>query len=133
MSAEFLLFIVDGITLVGVVAFVLAQWRLGRSSLSSQTIQAYKEQLEITEKRYTSLQDTVNLQAGRIGELKGALDTRDAQIKDYKQILENRNPNLEDTLKEILLFMKGVDGRLTEIAAHQKKPFIAETNTVITK
>lgn len=133
MNVEYAQFGVDAITLFGVVAFVISQWRLGSSNVSTQTIQAYKEQLEIVNVRYEEQAKTLNEQAGKIGELKGALEARDVQIADYKQILENRNPNLEKTLSEILLFMRGVDSRLSEIAAHQLKPIIADTHTIITK
>lgn len=133
MTPDSILAVVEAVGLLGVAVFVVAQWRLGKSTVSADTIQAYKDQLEIVEKRYATTQETVNAQAGKIGELKGALDARDAQIADYKQILENRDPTLNKTLEEILSFMKQVDGRLTEIAVHQKKPFVTEVHATTTK
>lgn len=122
MTAETIQYAIDAIVGIGIIVYGISQWRNGTSKISYQTIQAYKDQLDITEKRYQSQQETLNAQAGQIGELKGLIAGKEAQLADYRKILENRNPNLEKTLEEILTFMRGVDKRLGDIAAHQKLP-----------
>lgn len=119
----------DANTLVLVVVGALLgiqQWRAGSSKVNTDTIQAYKDQLEITEKRYQTQQETLNSQAGQIGELKGLIAGKDAQITDYRKILENRNPDLEKILTELVHFMQVVDNRLAGIAANQTQPVVAE-------
>ena len=133
MTPEYLQFVVDAILAVGVIAYAVAQWRNGSSKISSQTVQAYKDQLDIMERRAVEQQKSLTEMSGTIGELKGLIAGKDTQIADYRKILENRNPNLEKTLSEILLFMQGVDKRLTDIAAHQKLPFKLETHATATK
>lgn len=115
--------------MIAIVAIVLGlqQWRTGSSKINGETVQAYKEQLDITEKRYQTQQEVLNTQAGQIGELKGLIAGKDAQITDYRKILENRNPDLEKILTQLVHFMQIVDERLSAISAHQQKPIVAET------
>lgn len=123
--------IIEGILGIGVAAFTFAQWRNGRSQLDTQTVQTYKNLLEATEKKYQSKQDDMQAQindaAAKIGEFKGLLAGKEAQIADYRQIIENRNPNLEKILTQVVEFMAKVDKRLNDIAEHQKRPLFAET------
>lgn len=111
----------------------IQQWRSGAGKLSADTIQTYKDLLEATEKKNKETQDNLqkqlNAQAGQIGELKGLITGKDQQIADYRQILENRNPNLESILIQIVGFMKEVDDRLQGIESHIQKPMVAETKT----
>lgn len=120
------------LTIVGLI-LGLQQWRSGNSKLSKETVEAYKAQLDITEKRLKDQQETLNTQAGEIGKLKGLLEGKDAQLAQYSKIIENRNPDLEKILQQLVTFMKEVDTRLTAIAVHQQKPVVAETKTTITK
>lgn len=115
------------------LGLALQQWRSGSSKITKDTVEAYKARLEIMEKNYQTQQETLTKQAGQIGELNGLIAGKDAQIADYRKILENRNPNLEKILDQLVAFMHTIDTRLTEIATHQKKPFVADTHTVITK
>lgn len=121
--------------MIALCALVLGiqQWRSGSSKLSNNTIQTYKDLLEATEKKnkekQDDLQNQLNIQAGQIGELKGLISGKDQQIADYRQILENRNPNLENILKQMVDFMKEIDRRLVEIEGHIQKPMVAETKT----
>lgn len=123
--------IIEGILAIGVVVFAIAQWRNGRNTLNTETVQTYKDLLEVTEKKYLQkqedMQKQINDMSTKMGEFKGLIAGKDAQIADYKQIIENRNPNLEKILNQMVEFMGKVDSRLTEIAAHQQKPFVAET------
>jgi DNA primase large subunit len=136
MSAEYLQFVVDAVLAIGVIAFAIAQWRNGKSQLGNDTIQTYKELLEATEKKYAArqekMQEQLNDQATRLGEMKGILSTKDEQIKLLREVLENRNPELEKILNQVLKFMVEVDKRLSEISEHQKKPFVAEAHTTTT-
>lgn len=133
MSPENIQYAIDAVVSLGVIVYGVSQWRNGTSKISYQTVQAYKDQLDIMERRYTEQQKTLNEQAGKIGELTGLIAGKDTQIADYRRILENRNPNLEKTLEEILGFMKGVDNRLSAIAAHQKLPTTVELKGTGTK
>lgn len=121
MDPAYIQNIIEAIGAVGVVVFAVAQWRNGRSVLSTETVQTYKDLLDATEKKYAQKQDEMqkqlNDQATKLGELTGILSTREKQIADYKQILENRNPNLEKILSELVHFMEQVDARLTAVEA----------------
>lgn len=121
--------------MIAVCALILGiqQWRSGSNKLNNDTIQTYKDLLEATEKKnkekQDDLQSQLNIQAGQIGELKGLITGKDQQIADYRQILENRNPNLESILTQMVNFMKDVDHRLQTIEMHIQKPMVAETKT----
>jgi chromosome segregation ATPase len=121
--------------MIAVCALILGiqQWRNGSNKLNSDTVQTYKDLLEATEKKNKDKQDDLqaqlNAQAGQIGELKGLITGKDQQIADYRQILENRNPNLENILTQMVNFMKEVDHRLQAIEGHIQKPVVAETKT----
>jgi capsule polysaccharide export protein KpsE/RkpR len=123
------------IVIIAFCALILGvqQWRYGSGKLTSDTIQTYKDLLEATERKnkekQDDLQNQLNTQAGQIGELKGLITGKDQQIADYRQILENRNPNLENILTQMVNFMKEVDKRLQGIEDHIQKPLIAETKT----
>lgn len=103
------------ILIIAAAVLLIQQLRSGSSKVTAETINAYKEQLGITEKRYAEQQITLNTQAGQIGKLEGMLAGKDKQIEDYRAILANRNPELDQTLKEIMHFMKSVDERLTQV------------------
>jgi hypothetical protein len=121
--------------MIAVCALILGiqQWRSGSNKLTTDTIQTYKDLLEATEKKnkekQDDLQNQLNTQAGQIGELKGLITGKDQQIADYRQILENRNPNLENILTQMVNFMKEVEHRLQGIESHIQKPMVAETKT----
>lgn len=136
MTPEILTAIAEGIGAVGLVIFGVAQWSNGRNSASTETVQTYKDLLEAREKKYQASQDSMQTQindlSAKIGEYKGLLAGKDQQIADYKKIFENRDPALQDILKEMSQFMKQVDGRLTEIAEHMKKPVVAKSETTTT-
>jgi len=136
MSAEYLQFVVEAVLAIGVIIFAIAQWRNGRSQAGIETIQTYKELLDATEKKYAArqeaMQNQLNEQATKLGELRGILSAKDEQIKILREILENRNPELQKILNQVLKFMEAVDKRLSEIADHQKKPFVAEAHTTTT-
>jgi len=140
MNSEIITAIAEGIGAVGVavfaVSFAIAQWKNGKGSASVETVQTYKELLEAREKKYQEKQDEMQAQindlSAKIGEYKGLLSGKDQQIADYKKIFENRDPALQDILQEMSQFMRQVDGRLTEIAEHIKKPVVAESKTTTT-
>lgn len=117
------------------VGIVLAynQWRQGTSRISSETIEAYKSQVEIYEKRLGAQTEATNSQAAQIGELKGMIIAKDKQIDEMRKIIENRNPELEQVLKQLTTFMRSVDERLTEVREHQMKPLTITTETTAVK
>lgn len=101
------------LALIG-VGLGIYQWRIGTSKISGDTIEAYKSQVELYEKRLGDQTTTINTMSQQIGELRGMITAKDKQIDDMRKILENRNPELENVLKQLTLFMKSVDDRLTE-------------------
>lgn len=136
MTPEILTAIAEGIGAVGLVIFGVAQWSNGRNSASVETVQTYKDLLEARERKYQASQDSMQTQindlSAKIGEYKGLITGKDQQIADYKQIFENRNPKLEEILTKMSNFMEQVDGRLTDIAEHIKKPVVAKSETTTT-
>lgn len=101
------------IALVGVGVFFF-QLRNGTSKISADTIEAYKNQVELYEKRLGEQTSSINTMATQIGELRGTIVAKDKQIDDMRKILENRNPELETVLSQLTKFMESVDKRLTE-------------------
>lgn len=130
-------------TIILVVVSVLLglnQLRVGTSKISGETIEAYKSQVELYEKRLGDQTTQINTLSQQIGELRGMIVSKDKQIEDMRKILENRNPELESILKQLTLFMKSVDERLTEhtqklseVRAHQNKPTTIKTESIISK
>lgn len=121
---------------IGAIIFAIASWRNGKSQATTEAVQAYKDLLEVTEKKYQTktddMQRQINEQSGKIGELTGLVKGKDSQIADYKQILENRNPNLENILTQMVGFMETVHKDLQELKEHVQKPVIAESKTTTT-
>lgn len=116
------------------------QWRSGTSKISSDTIDAYKSQVELYEKRLGDQTITINTMSSQLGELRGMIVAKDKQIDEMRKILENRNPELENILKQLTLFMKSVDERLNEhteklaeVREYQTKPVTVTTDTTISK
>ncbi len=136
MTSETLIAIAEAIGTLGVVIFGIAQWRNGKNSASVETVQTYKDLLEAREKKYQEKQDEmqnqINELAAKVGEYKGLLAGKDSQLDDYKRIFENRDPALQEILKDMSKFMKQVDERLSEIADHMKKPVVAASTTTTT-
>jgi chromosome segregation ATPase len=135
--------------IIAVVGAMIAfgQWRSGQSKISTETIDAYKSQVEIYEKRLTANTDTINAMTGKIGELTGSIAAKDKQIEDMHATILNRNPELEIVLKQLTHFMESVDKRLqavdaqllaqaehlAEMRTHQLKPVHVTNETTITK
>lgn len=127
------------LAVIGVLLGVY-QWRSGSSKISSDTIEAYKSQVELYEKRLSDQVTTINTMSSQLGELRGMIVAKDKQIDEMRKILENRNPELESILKELTHFMQSVDTRLTEhteklseVREHQKRPVTVTTDTTISK
>jgi hypothetical protein len=116
-----------------IVAVILGiqQYRSGNSKMTRETVEAYKAQLELNEVRLRDQSEKLNVQAGQIGKLEGLLKGKDDQLLQYKQIIENRNPDLENVLGQLVHFMQVVDDRLADIANRQNMPIVA--HTTITK
>lgn len=121
--------------IIALVAIVLGfqQLRTGSSAIYKNTLEAYKAQMEVMERSQKDQATTINTQSGQIGELKGRLTAKEAQIAEYKQMLENRDPQLQQILKQLVDFMQKVDERLAGVEGHVKKPITATTSTVLSK
>lgn len=115
------------VLVVGAVILIIWNVTKGGSKVSSDTIEAYSKQVELYEKRLAENANAMQTMSHQIGELTASNATKDKQIEEMHLILQNRNPELEKTLKELTGFMKSVDERLTDqggkltwIADHQK-------------
>lgn len=111
--------------IIGVFAVILAynQFKANQNKIDSGTIQAYKDQLEITEKRnkddreaaekrQKENQEKIQELGKEVAGIKATLIEKDKQLTEYKEIFQGRDPALKGVLDEILLFMKKMDTRL---------------------
>lgn len=55
---------------------------------------------------------------GEVGRLNGVISEKDGKLKEYKEIFQGYNPQLEDTLKAISQFMSGMTPFMEKIAKH---------------
>lgn len=147
LSSITLNYIQLGALAIASIFIIWKQFSTGSSKISSDTIEAYKGQVEIYEKRLASNALEMNSMSGKIGELKGALDARDVQIAEMRLTIENRNPKLEGVLEKLMGFMESVDNRLKKLdghlinqdgimkkmRAHQKEPVVITTKTKVNK
>lgn len=126
---------------VAAVFITYKQISTNSSKVSSDTIEAYKAQVELYEKRLISSTTEMQSLSSQNGELRGAGAAKDAQIADMQKTIENRNPKLEGVLEKLMGFMESVDTRLKKldghlgtqdtvlkrVRKHQKAPLIIKT------
>jgi peptidoglycan hydrolase CwlO-like protein len=103
-------FNLETFTSVGMVVFALAYlWNQYRSGATKAQADADKAQVELIQtltaqlKAQKEISDSLQAQitelTGKIGKLEGINEANDQKIKEYLQIIANRNPELEETLK----------------------------------
>lgn len=88
------------------------KFREGKAASNASTLELLRNEL-------TALQEVVKQQEGRmlaqekeISYLKGQLDEKDKKIKEYTQIFQGRNPNLEKVLEDIRNFMIEINNHM---------------------
>lgn len=105
-------FSLDSVIAIGLIlsalAYLWSQLRQGNWKADKDLITTLTEQLKAQKEINDSLRDQmqemqrqVNALTEQIGILKGEKSANDQKIKEYLQIIANRNPELEATLKQL--------------------------------
>lgn len=102
-----------GLIVLGILYVVKAS-KSQSTQIDATTIASLKAQVEV-------VQSEVNLYKGKVLELTqlvgkqdGIIQTQKETIDKYEKILQNRNPELTEVLKEIRDFMKKLDDNTTQ-------------------
>lgn len=116
------------------LGYVAAQFFKGKKDASEQAVssaqtlldfwkdqaEGYKAMMEAKDKASNEKFESLMRE---IGELNGKLKAAEDQNKRFEEIFQNRNPELDNTLKEILTFMK----KINEHMATANKGFKVES------
>jgi len=109
------------VTTLLVVAFLgFKEWRSGSKKITQEVIANYdtldkQQKANIQECRDNlvgatkAMHELENRFTGRISKLEGIVSEKDKQIQTLNQIATNRNPDLENVLKDIRNFMKNIN------------------------
>lgn len=115
----------------GVIVFI--QWRQGTTKasqdglqVSSEVINAYKEQVAQLKEQLENYRKEMSILSTKVGELTGMLGEREKQNNQLREILTNRNPEMEAFYKEAMSMMGKVEGhfKTTEPILMQVKDLI---------
>lgn len=104
---------------LGAIAFVFGQWRNGRRESKAETVSAYNGTIELLKSQISALESKSN-QAEQenksnhdeILKLQEAIKHKDQQIDQYLKIITNRNPQLEETLKQVRDFLEVLNKKM---------------------
>lgn len=105
----------------GVIAFAVGQFRNGKNTAATSTIALLQNQVSAFEKETNRLRDEVRDQGKHIARLEGEGKTKDAEIERYRKIFENRDPDLQNTLKTLAEFMNALRPVMEKMNSHLDK------------
>ncbi len=102
------------------------------NTVSSEVINAYAEQVKQLREKASEEKKSYDLNLKelrkeisdltlRIGEQNGKIQEKDRVILEYKEIFQNRNPELVDVLKQIKDFMVEIHGKIDLIEIRSEK------------
>lgn len=112
---------------------VIVFWRRGTGSASKEVIElrdqqvaAFKDEIKRLEEKMSQDRSHFNQEikelTGKLGEMTGALTTRNDENKSLRDLLTNRNPEMEDffkrfkemlpTFNQLLILMQKIDSHL---------------------
>ena len=117
--------IIGSIISLGILAagfgYFFAQWKRGGNEYNTNLINNLKDLLKSEQEKnaellkekqelFITLQAQIVVLQKETAELRGTVLGQNKMIDQYKELLTNRNPELEKTLKEISVFLKGLSG-----------------------
>lgn len=94
---------------------MLFMWRSsGAMQVSKDIINTYKTRVDQLEENEKISRERVHEHTKEIAKLQGVLEEKDKYINQMREILQNRNPELTEVLKEIRKFMESINGHMAE-------------------
>lgn len=110
-----------GFGILGVSMFY-NNWRKGTNNVEDKVLSLYKEQITALEadivrarERSHELGNQIQTLSIEVGKLRGEIVARDKQLDDYKQIFQNRDPQLLEILTQFRDYMIRNEQRNTRI------------------
>ena len=111
----------DLIIALGVIAFAVGQFTIGRRAKNKDDIDTENSAMQLQGNKIKVLeaalkeQETINKKTGEdLAALKAVLIEKDKTIKEYFDIIQNRDPQLKNVLGEILDFMKKINTHMEQ-------------------
>lgn len=102
------------IGLVVLAVFVIYKmWRSQSSEIDAGTINSFKRQVEALTSEVAGYKTQLQELTLLVGEQKGIIKIQKETIEKYEQILQNRNPELTDVLREIRDFMRTLKSEMS--------------------
>jgi len=125
--------IFDAVVAIGIIAYSSGQFKWGKRTKNKDDIETensamelQKNKIEVLEKALEE-QKAINIEnAKKFAAIEAVGIEKDKTIKEYLAIIQNRNPDLEKVLAEILSFMKKInvhmeqDLKITGTVTHYK-------------
>lgn len=103
------------IILLGAVAIALNQYFNGRSSLSKEVISTYEVQVKQFKEQIITFREEMSTLTLKVGEQNGIIKEKDKYIIELKALLQDRNPELIDLIKDLKGFMEKINIQLSAI------------------
>lgn len=88
------------------VLYVMKTWKNQSSEIDAGTIGSFKRQVEALTSEVQGYKTQMHELTLLVGEQKGIIKVQKETIEKYELILQNRNPELLEVLKEIRDFMR---------------------------
>ena len=101
---------------IGGVIFAIGQWRNGRSKKESDALSTANSTIDLLSKRADAFQKELEDMRKmhheneiKIAKLEEVNKHKDALLEQYLRIISNRNPELEETLKQVRDFLEALN------------------------
>lgn len=120
MKTAYIQLIIEGIAAAGVVVlglgYLFSQFIIGRNSHRKEELDTENSLTTFLKNQIDGFKELIALQNNKIEQLgkelaatQATITEKDKTIKTYFDIIQNRNPELENVLSQILDFMKKIN------------------------
>jgi hypothetical protein len=113
--------IFDTLVSIGIIAFAIGQFKFGKKTRTRDDIDTENSAMELQGNKIKVLeaaleeQKTINIETGKkLAAIEAVNLEKDKTIKEYLAILQNRNPELDKVLGQILEFMKKINTHMEQ-------------------
>lgn len=93
--------------------FIFKTWKNQNTTIDSETIASLSRQIEVFKGELVTYKQQMHDMTLKVGEQMGIIASQKETIEKYEKILQNRNPELTNILKEISEFMRKIDEKST--------------------
>lgn len=104
---------------IGIIMYAIGQWRGGRVkknddaiSSANQTMDLLKKQADAIQKDLDGAKQHIRDNEIQIAKMEESIKHKDMLLDQYFKIITNRNPDLEQTLKDVRFFLESLNKKI---------------------